>query len=44
MTKIAKATKLEGEAMKTIAFVTMLYLPETFVAVSSGKFLFKIVR
>lgn len=35
MREISKSTKLDSEAMKTIAFLTMLYLPATFVAVSS---------
>jgi hypothetical protein len=35
MGNIARATKLDSEAMKTIAIMTMLYLPATFVAVSA---------
>ncbi len=34
MGNIARATKLDSEAMRTIATMTMLYLPPTFVAVS----------
>ncbi len=35
MSNIARAAKLDSEAMKTIATMTMLYLPATFVAVST---------
>ena len=35
MGKIARATKLDSQAMKIIAIMTMLYLPATFVAVST---------
>ncbi len=35
MGNIARAAKLDSEAMKTIATMTMLYLPATFVAVST---------
>ena len=35
MGNIARAAKLDSEAMKTIATLTMVYLPATFVAVSS---------
>jgi len=30
---IARATKVDGAAMKTIAFVTLTFLPATFVTV-----------
>lgn len=35
MNDIAMATKLDSEAMITIAKLTMFYLPSTFVAVST---------
>lgn len=35
MNEIAIATKLDSEAMITIAKLTMFYLPSTFVAVST---------
>jgi hypothetical protein len=35
MNDIAIATKLDSEAMITIAKLTMFYLPSTFVAVSN---------
>ena len=34
MADIAKATKRDSNTMKTIAIVTMLYLPGAFLAVS----------
>lgn len=33
---IAEATQKDSEAMKTIAMMTMFYLPASFVAVSSS--------
>jgi hypothetical protein len=35
MVDIGKATREDSSAMRTIAFVTMAFLPATFVAVSS---------
>jgi hypothetical protein len=36
MANIARVAKLDGEAMKTIAVITLLYLQARFVAVSIG--------
>ena len=35
MGTMAKATKVDNEAMKTISIMTMMYLPAMFVAVSN---------
>lgn len=38
---IAKETKKDGSAMKTIAILTMCFLPGTFLAVSSNTLTFE---
>ena len=41
MIKISQAVKVDSNAMKTIAILTLLFLPATFVSVSSFKFVSK---